>query len=264
MEALRCLSLNFIMSQQELLLGVNIDHCATVRQARYRESAETTGGIVEPDPVFFAQQCEIAGADSITVHLREDRRHMQERDVERLRECLRIPLNLEMAATDAMLDFALELKPDYACIVPESREEITTEGGLDVIEFKDRVAKVVNGLNEAGVIVSLFIDPEPAHIQASADLGATAVELHTGAYSNAYYSSERENEFSRLKSGAELGHGCGLQINAGHGINYVNVSEVRTLPHLHELNIGHSLVSRALFTGVQESVREMRRLMNVL
>ena len=260
MEALRCPSLNFIMSQQELLLGVNIDHCATVRQARYRESAETTGGIVEPDPVFFAQQCEIAGADSITVHLREDRRHMQERDVERLRECLRIPLNLEMAATDAMLDFALELKPDYACIVPESREEITTEGGLDVIEFKDRVAKVVNGLNEAGVIVSLFIDPEPAHIQASADLGATAVE----AYSNAYYSSERENEFSRLKSGAELGHGCGLQINAGHGINYVNVSEVRTLPHLHELNIGHSLVSRALFTGVQESVREMRRLMNVL
>ena len=251
------------MSQQELLLGVNIDHCATVRQARYREAASTAGGIVEPDPVLFAQQCELAGADSITVHLREDRRHMQDRDIVRLRECLRVPLNLEMAATDAMLEFALDLKPNYACIVPESREEVTTEGGLDVIEFNDRVSKVVKGLSEAGIIVSLFIDPDPAQIQASADMGAPVVELHTGAYSNAYYTDNRANEFLRLKSGAELGHGCGLLINAGHGINYVNVAEVRTLPHLHELNIGHSIVSRSLFTGVQESVREMRRLMNV-
>lgn len=251
------------MSQQEILLGVNIDHCATVRQARYREADATAGGIIEPDPVFFAQQCELAGADSITVHLREDRRHMQTQDVRRLRDCLRVPLNLEMAATDAMLELALDIKPDYACIVPENREEVTTEGGLNVIDSKDRVAKVIEGLGDAGVIVSLFIDPDPEQIQMSADLGAAVVELHTGAYANAYYTSEREHEFSRLKSGAELGRGSGLVINAGHGINYVNIAEVRTLPHLHELNIGHSIVSRSLFTGVQEAVGEMRRLMNV-
>lgn len=251
------------MSQKELLLGVNIDHCATVRQARYKDFANTNGGIVEPDPVFFAQQCEIAGADSITVHLREDRRHIQERDVRRLRECLKVPLNLEMAATDDMLDMALDIMPDYALLVPESREEVTTEGGLDVVEKKERVAKVVKSLSDAGIHVSLFIDPEPEQIQASADIGAPAVELHTGAYSNAYFSPQRADEFSRLKSGAQLGHGCGLLVNAGHGINYVNIAEVRTLPHLHEMNIGHSIVSRSLLTGVQDAVREMRRLMNV-
>lgn len=251
------------MSHQELLLGVNIDHCSTIRQARYKDLPETCGGNIEPDPVFFAQQCELAGADSITVHLREDRRHIQPRDVERLRECLRVPMNLEMAATDGMLDFALSIKPDYACIVPESREEVTTEGGVDVVGNRARVATIVKALTEAGVIVSLFIDPEPEQIQLSADLGAPAVELHTGAYANAYRTDQRESEFNRLKLGAELGHDCGLRINAGHGINYVNVAEVRTLPFLHELNIGHSIVSRALFTGVQESVREMRRLLNV-
>ncbi len=251
------------MSHQELLLGVNIDHCSTVRQARYKDLPETCGGNIEPDPVFFAQQCEFAGADSITVHLREDRRHIQPRDVERLRECLRVPMNLEMAATDKMLEFALSIKPDYACIVPESREEVTTEGGLDVVGNRSRVAAIVNALTEAGVIVSLFIDPEPEQIQMSADLGAPTVELHTGAYANAYHTDQREREFNRLKAGAEQGHNCGLQINAGHGINYVNVTEVRTLPFLQELNIGHSIVSRALFTGVEESVREMRRLLNV-
>jgi pyridoxine 5-phosphate synthase len=251
------------MGHQELLLGVNIDHCATVRQARYKAFAETTGGNIEPDPVFFAQQCELAGADSITVHLREDRRHMQERDVKRLRECLRVPMNLEMAATDEMLEFTLSVMPDYACIVPESREEVTTEGGLNVVNFEDRVAKIVDALSEAGVIVSLFIDPDPYQIQLSADLGAPVIELHTGAYANAYHLGDRDQEFGRLKDGAELGYDCGLQINAGHGINYVNVAEVRTLPHLHELNIGHSILSRALFTGVLESVREMRNLLNV-
>ena len=251
------------MSQQELLLGVNIDHCATIRQARYKDFAETTGGIIEPDPVFFAQQCELAGADSITVHLREDRRHMQPRDVKRLRECLRVPMNLEMAATQAMLEFALNVKPDYVCIVPENREEVTTEGGLNVIEAQERVAQVVDELGKAGVAVSLFIDPEPDQIRMAADLEAPVIELHTGAYANAYYSEGRDFEFARLSAGAELGQECGLQINAGHGINYVNVAELRTLPHLHELNIGHSIVSRSLFTGVQESVREMRRLLNV-
>jgi pyridoxine 5-phosphate synthase len=251
------------MSDQEILLGVNIDHCATVRQARYKDFGVTTGGNIEPDPVFFAQQCELAGADSITVHLREDRRHMQERDVRRLRECLRVPLNLEMAATQSMLEMALSIKPDYACIVPESREEVTTEGGLNVVESRERIAQVVEELGKAGVAVSLFIDPDPEQIKMSADLGAPVIELHTGAYANAYYSEDRAFEFARLRAGAELGHDCGLQINAGHGINYVNVSEIRTLPHVLELNIGHSIVSRALFTGIGEAVREMRRLLNV-
>ncbi len=251
------------MPHQEILLGVNIDHCATVRQARYRDFRVTVGGIIEPDPVFFAQQCELAGADSITVHLREDRRHIQDRDVERLGEVLRIPLNLEMAPTEAMLDFSLALKPDYVCIVPENRREVTTEGGLDIIQARERVAEVIGALGDASIVVSLFIDPDPAQIRMAAELGAPVIEMHTGTYANSYFSDERKHEIARLREGAELGHGLGLTINAGHGINYVNISEVRTLPHLHELNIGHSIVSRSLLTGVKEAVREMRRLMNV-
>ncbi|MBC9867165.1 MAG: pyridoxine 5'-phosphate synthase [Opitutae bacterium] len=251
------------MPHQEILLGVNIDHCATVRQARYRDFRMTAGGIIEPDPVFFAQQCELAGADSITVHLREDRRHIQDRDVERLGEVLRIPLNLEMAPTAAMLDFALALKPNYVCIVPENRREVTTEGGLDIVQARERVAEVIGPLQGAGIVVSLFIDPDPAQIRMAAELGAPVIEMHTGTYANSYFSVERKHEIARLREGAELGHGLGLTINAGHGINYVNISEVRTLPHLHELNIGHSIVSRSLLTGVKEAVREMRRLMNV-
>lgn len=245
------------------MLGVNIDHCATVRQARYKDFRVTAGGIIEPDPVFFAQQCELAGADSITVHLREDRRHVQDRDVERLGEVLRLPLNLEMAATEAMLDFALAVKPDYACIVPENRREVTTEGGLDIVQARDRVEDVIGALQSAGIVVSLFIDPEPEQIRMAAELGAPVIEMHTGSYANSYFSVERKHQFARLRVGAELGHDLGLTINAGHGINYVNISEVRTLPHLHELNIGHSIVSRSLLTGVKEAVREMRRLMNV-
>ena len=245
------------------MLGVNIDHCATVRQARYKDFRVTAGGIIEPDPVFFAQQCELAGADSITVHLREDRRHIQDRDVERLGEVLRLPLNLEMAATEAMLDFALAVKPDYACIVPENRREVTTEGGLDIVQARDRVEDVIGALQGAGIVVSLFIDPEPEQIRMAAELGAPVIEMHTGSYANSYFSAERKHEFARLRDGAELGRDLGLTINAGHGINYVNISEVRTLPHLHELNIGHSIVSRSLLTGVKEAVREMRRLMNV-
>ena len=245
-----------------LLLGVNIDHCATLRQARYRQAAAPTGGPVEPDPVTFAVLAERAGADGITVHLREDRRHIQERDVWRLRETIATRLNFEMACTPAMIDFALRLKPDSVCLVPESREEITTEGGLDVAKNRDRVQACIGAMNAAGIATSLFIDPEAAQIELGAQLGAPWIELHTGAYANAYHGPARAREFARLGEGARLGLQCGLTVNAGHGISYVNIAEVRTLPGLHELNIGHSIVSRALLTGVEEAVREMKARMN--
>lgn len=245
-----------------ILLGVNIDHCATLRQARYREAGATCGGAVEPDPVVFALAAERAGADGITVHLREDRRHIQERDVWRLRESIATRLNLEMACTPAMIEFALKLKPEFVCIVPESRQEITTEGGLDVVGNRERVRACVEAMNAAGIKTSLFIDPDEPQIELSAELGAPFVELHTGAYANACYTPRRAAELSRLRVGAARAHQLGLVVNAGHGINYVNIAEVRTLPHLHELNIGHSIVSRALFTGVEEAVREMKARMN--
>ena len=245
-----------------ILLGVNIDHCATVRQARYRDAAGAEGGAVEPDPVEFALLSERAGADGITVHLREDRRHIQERDVVRLREKVTTRLNLEMACTPAMTAFALKLKPESVCLVPENRTEVTTEGGLDVVANRDRVRAVVDAMNAAGIKTSLFIDPDEPQIELSAKLGAPWVELHTGAYANAYFGAQRGPEFQRLHRGCEFGHRAGLVVNAGHGINYVNIAEVRTLPHLHELNIGHSIVSRAVFTGVDEAVREMKSRMN--
>lgn len=244
-----------------ILLGVNIDHCATLRQARYRD-ATGDGGAVEPDPVEFALRAERAGGDGITVHLREDRRHIQERDVWRLREKIAARLNLEMACTPAMTEFALKLKPDSVCLVPENRREVTTEGGLDVVGNRDRVAACVEAMNAAGIKTSLFIDPDAPQIELSAELRAPWIELHTGAYANAYFTAGRAGEFERLRRGAEQAHGLGLVVNAGHGINYVNIAEVRTLPHLHEMNIGHSIVSRALFTGVEEAVGTMKRLMN--
>jgi pyridoxine 5-phosphate synthase len=245
-----------------ILLGVNIDHAATVRQARYRSAGSTTGGPVEPDPVTLALLAEQAGADGITVHLREDRRHIQDRDVERLRESMATRLNLEMACTPAMIEFALKVKPDSVCIVPESREEITTEGGLSVTKHRDRVKACIDAMNAAGIATSLFIDPDPEQIELSAQLGAPWIELHTGAYATAYYSPRRAEEYRRLEKGAKFGLQCGLTVNAGHGINYVNIAEVRTLPHLHELNIGHSIISRALTTGLAEAVREMKARMN--
>lgn len=245
-----------------LLLGVNIDHCATLRQARYRTTGKTVGQEVEPDPVTLAILCERAGAHGITVHMREDRRHIQERDVWRLRESIGTRLNLEMAATPAMIEFALKLKPDSVCLVPESREEITTEGGLDVLANKSRVAEVVEAMNKAGIMASLFIDPDEPQIALSSELKAPWIELHTGSYANAYYTPRRAAEFNRLKMGAIFGHERGLIINAGHGINYVNIPQVRTIPYLHELNIGHSIISRALFTGIEEAVREMIARMN--
>ncbi|HEX3728491.1 MAG TPA: pyridoxine 5'-phosphate synthase [Opitutaceae bacterium] len=244
-----------------ILLGVNIDHCATLRQARYRGEA-AAGGMVEPDPVALALIAERAGADGITVHLREDKRHIQERDVWRLRESIATRLNLEMAATPEMTALALKLRPDSVCVVPENRQEITTEGGLDVVANRDRVKAVTEAMNAAGIKTSLFIDPDEPQIELSAKLGAPLVELHTGAYANAYHGPRRAAEFQRLRLGAARAHELGLVVNAGHGINYVNIAEVRTVPHLHELNIGHSLLSRALFTGIAEAVAEMKTRMN--
>ncbi len=246
------------MRTHSLLLGVNIDHAATLRQARYREAPRTCGQMVEPDPVALAQLAERAGADGITVHLREDRRHIQEEDVRRLRACVHTHLNLEMACTDAMVRFALDLRPEYACLVPESRQEVTTEGGLDAAGHLARVREVVQTLTAAGIKTSLFIDAEPRQIEAAAAVGSPLIELHTGAYANAYYGAGRAAELEKLRQGCELAHKLGLTVNAGHGINYVNIAEIRGLPWLHELNIGHSILSRALFTGIEEAVREMK------
>jgi pyridoxine 5-phosphate synthase len=245
-----------------ILLGVNIDHGATLRQARYRQSEATVGGAVEPDPVTLAILSERAGADGITVHLREDRRHIQERDVWRLRETIATRLNLEMACTPAMIEFALKLRPDSVCLVPENRQEVTTEGGLDVVGSRDRVKVCIDAMNTAGIKTSLFIDPDEEQIELAAKLQAPWIELHTGAYAHAYFTAGRAKEFERLRIGAGFAHERGLVVNAGHGINYVNIAEVRTIPHLHELNIGHSIISRALFTGIEEAVREMKARMN--
>lgn len=246
-----------------ILLGVNIDHCATVREARYRHANRLRGEIVEPDPLAFALAAERAGADGITVHPREDRRHIRRGDVVLLRECLQVPLNLEMAANDSMIALAQEIKPAAVCVVPETREEVTTEGGLDVIGNRSRVAAVIDALREGPTRVSLFIDPEPEQIDLSAALGANAVELHTGAYANAFYDPEaRQAELDKLRDGAARARLAGLQVNLGHGINYVNIAEMREIPGVHEMNIGHSIISRALFVGVHDAVREMLRLMN--
>lgn len=247
------------MSHSKILLGVNVDHVATLRQARYRAHSLDHGAEVEPDCVAFALACEAAGADGITMHLREDRRHVQDSDIRRARAQLKTRLNLEMACTSAMVDYALELKPHSVCLVPEGREEITTEGGLDVAGQKARVGQVVAAMTEAGIQTSLFIDADTAQIEASAELGAPWIELHTGAYANAYFHEGRTREFEILRSGAERAHGLGLVVNAGHGINYTNISEVITLPHLHELNIGHSIISRSVFVGVEQAVREMKQ-----
>lgn len=245
-------------TQDKILLGVNVDHCATVRQARYRAHPLDHGEEVEPDPVAFALLCEQAGADGITMHLREDRRHVQDSDVERARALIRTRLNLEMACTQEMIDYALRLKPDSVCLVPESREEITTEGGLDIVGQSQRVGEVVAAMSEAGIATSLFIDPHPAQIEMAAALKSPWIELHTGAYANAYYHEGRAKTHAELVRAAEQAHALGLVVNAGHGINYTNISEILSIPHLHELNIGHSIISRALTVGIEPAVREMK------
>ena len=250
-------------NKEATLLGVNVDHCATVRQARYRANPRDYGHEVEPDPVEFALACERAGADGITIHLREDRRHIQLSDVQRVRAQIKTRLNLEMACTIEMVELALELKPDSVCLVPESREEITTEGGLDVVSQATRVAEVITAMDAANIVTSLFIDPDTRQIDQAAQLGSPCIELHTGAYANAYYDSGREQAFETLRKAAEYAHAHRLTVNAGHGINYTNIGELMRLPHLHELNIGHSIVSQALFVGVDAAVRKMKALMCV-
>jgi len=248
------------MSNANILLGVNIDHVATLRQARYRDADSSLAEMIEPDPVSLALLAERAGADGITVHPREDQRHIQRSDVANLKKRISTRLNMEMAATDDMLSFALEIVPDSICLVPENREEVTTEGGLDVVGNWDRVKSIVDAAKQSGILTSLFIDPESEQIAASADTGASHIELHTGAYANAFYSVNRSAEFDRLVQGAEKGNECGLIVNAGHGINYENILEVREIPNLRELNIGHSIISRSVTFGLEEAVRTMKSL----
>lgn len=229
-------------------LGVNVDHVATVRQARHA---------AEPDPVAAAAIAELAGAHGITVHLREDRRHIQDRDVHILRETVRTRLNLEMAVSDEIIAIAEEIRPDEACLVPERREEITTEGGLDVAGNTAKVAAAVKRLNDAGIVVSLFITPDEAQVVAAAKSGAQFIELHTGAYANARPESKMLGELQRLTNAARQAHELGLRVNAGHGLNYVNVRAMHELPHLETVNIGHSIISRAVLVGLDRAVREM-------
>ena len=240
-------------------LGVNIDHVATLRQARY------AGGIdahnAEPDVSAAAAICEGAGASGITIHLRADRRHIQDADVFRLREQLTTKMNLEMGNTPEILEIALRVKPAEVCLVPEHRREVTTEGGLDVAGQFDALKPTVARLQSAGIRVSMFIEPARAQIEASHRLGAEIVELHTGAFANATGEAQR-TELVRIHEASVFAHGLGVQVNAGHGINYTNIALIRTVPHLAELNIGHSIVARAVFHGLGSAVREMLALMN--
>jgi pyridoxine 5-phosphate synthase len=242
------------MTEQSMaLLGVNIDHVATVRQARRG---------VEPDPVHAAVLAELGGADSITVHLREDRRHIQDRDVRVLRQMVRTRLNLEMSVSDEITRFALEVLPDQATLVPERREEVTTEGGLDVITHAQRVRQCADQLQGAGIVVSLFIDPDIGQVERSAELGVPAVELHTGGYAEAKTESEVEREYDRIREAALFAVSRGLTVNLGHGLNYQNVRRVASIHGVHELNIGHSIVSHAVMVGLERAVREMKLLLS--
>ncbi len=240
-----------------LKLGVNIDHVATLREARYRGCERG-----EPDPVAAALVCEAAGAHGITAHLREDRRHMQDRDIWKLREVIKTRLNLEMANAPEIVAIALKLKPDIICLVPERRQEITTEGGLDVVSSERAIAETRRKMNDGGVEVSLFIAPDPAQIAAAARTGSQFIELHTGSYAEHFdQPAQREAELVRLINGAKQARDLGLKVNAGHGLNYVNLAELHRVPHLVELNIGHSIISRAVTVGLVGAVKEMLALM---
>lgn len=236
----------------ELLLGVNIDHIATVRNAR---------GTNYPDPVQAAFVSEQAGADGITVHLREDRRHITDRDVRILRQTIQTRMNLEMAVTDEMVDIACEIKPHFCCLVPEKREEVTTEGGLDVAGQLEKITLAVSRLQEAGIQVSLFIDPDHQQIDAAMASGAPYIEIHTGAYAEAEEGARRDTEFRRIKDAAAYAHDKGLKVNAGHGLTYHNVQPIAALPQMHELNIGHAIIGRAVMSGLAGAVSEMKALM---
>jgi pyridoxine 5-phosphate synthase len=239
-------------------LGVNIDHVATVRQARRT---------YEPDPVWAAVEAHLGGADGITVHLREDRRHIQDLDVRRLRDLTQIKLNLEMAATDEMIAIATHLRPEMAMLVPEGRHEVTTEGGLDIVAQEDKIAAAIARLKDAGVMTSVFIDAEPAQVEAASRTGAAVCEIHTGPYAEAYHLQGRDaesaavvRELAMIRAAGELVRQRGMRFNAGHALNYFNVQPVAALPGIRELHIGHAIVSRALFVGLREAVAEMKRL----
>ncbi len=239
------------MTTRAILLGVNIDHVATLRQAR---------GTQYPEPVQAALMVEQAGADSITIHLREDRRHINDRDVDLIRQTLDTKLNLEMAVTDEMIEIARKTGPDFSCLVPEKRQELTTEGGLDVVGNLSRITDAVQSLNEAAIKVSLFIDAEPQQIEAAAKTGAEMIELHTGHYADSS-GAEQARELSRIYAAATQADHLGLQVNAGHGLHYHNVQPIASIPEVVELNIGHAIIARALFSGLPLAVSEMKRLM---
>lgn len=235
-------------SEQMAILCVNVDHIATIRQARRAQ---------EPDPVAAAFLAELAGASGITIHLREDRRHIQERDLRLLKETVKTKLNLEMAATDEMVKIALSVRPDQVTLVPERREELTTEGGLDVEAQRDRIAEVVALLRDGGILVSLFVDPDPVQIKAAHRVGALAVEIHTGRYAEAKKEEEKAAELEKIINAAKFAHRLGLRVYAGHGLTYQNVGRIAAIPEVEELNIGHSIVARAALVGMERAVREM-------
>jgi len=234
-----------------MLLGINIDHVATVRNAR---------GGAEPDLIECALICQKVGVDGITAHLREDRRHIKDADVIELKKVLTTRMNLEMAMTDEMKEIALSLLPSACCIVPEKRQELTTEGGLDVVSQFERALAFISPLKKAGITVSLFIDPDVKQVQSSFDSGAEFIELHTGAFAEAFGTDEEEIEFEKLKKAAEFAQSLGLKVNAGHGLNYKNVYRMKEIPNLVELNIGHSIISRAIYVGLEAAVKEMKEL----
>jgi pyridoxine 5-phosphate synthase len=238
-----------------LRLGVNIDHVATLRQARYTTMPESKNA--EPDPIMAASICERAGAAGIVTHLRADRRHIQDRDVERLRQNIMTKLNLEMGNTEEITDIALRIVPDEVCLVPEKREEITTEGGLDVIAQRKELEPTIKRLQLAGIRVSLFIDPRLEQVDAAAELGVEMVELHTGKLANAFTEKIQKEELEQLRAAARAASESHLQVNAGHGINYKNIALIHQVPVLTELNIGHSIVSRAMWVGLETAVKEM-------
>ncbi len=231
-------------------LGINIDHIATIREAR--------GGI-EPDPAWAVPYCEIAGADGITIHLREDRRHIKERDLALLKKIVSVRLNLEMALNDEIIDIAIDSSPDQITIVPEKRQELTTEGGLDVCANRKRLEEVVKKFKERAIEVALFIDPEADQVRAAAEVAADAIEIHTGAYSNAR-GTKRIDELEKISEVAELAYDCRLDVHAGHGLNYSNVTDIAKIKRITELNIGHSIISRAVFVGIENAVREMKEI----
>ncbi|MDK2594470.1 pyridoxine 5'-phosphate synthase [Pseudoalteromonas obscura] len=237
---------------KDILLGINVDHIATLRQAR---------GTSYPDPAHAAAVAEHAGADGITIHLREDRRHIQDRDVYVMAKTIQTRMNLEIAVTEEMLSIACEVKPEYVCLVPEKREELTTEGGLDVIANQQKITEAVEKLTAAGIKVSLFIDADKGQIDAAKATKAPYIEIHTGAYADAESDSEQNAELERIREGVQYAHANGIVVNAGHGLHYHNVKPIAQMPEIYELNIGHAIIARAAIDGLEKAVRDMKRIM---